>query len=757
MLRSTVVRVDHLCCGMEAKLIRDMLGPLEAVAEVKISVTDRRVNVEHTDGLAPESIVDMLNRKHLGASLQDKSVVESVGSSFNHAEIVRLTVNATQIVLFAATLALPRVGFPKMAYGLAWACVAMSVALFHEAYLALRRRSPNVELMMAIAVVGALVQGNVVEAASVGALVTLMDLVKVCALEAVGRRLRGSVVSEPLGVEVPGGGKVPLASLAAGDVYLLRVGDVVPADGRVVAGTAALDESRVTGEAMPQAKRKGDSVLSGAIVSAGYLHVRAEAPVSGSFQARVASAVEEAKTTLSEMEELVGRFATWYTPTVLGLAVALGLYKGFQQFLVVVVAGCPCALLGAAPFVQGATLTLLAGRHRLLVKHARTLEALAVMQAIGLDKTGTLTTGHFELLRLEPLPGAAHTRQVLHRWVAAVEDQDNHPLARSLVASYKGCVADFVASGESLPATSGYQRHGRDGVSATVEGRREKAAAAAGKGEHAGEPPPAAAADAAQRLAAEITSEQAGSGSVLYVIVDGVVGGVMLLDDALKPQAQPRSTAMRAHALTTAAAATVQQLRGLGVRPILLTGDRSAAARRVARAVGIGEADTHAGLLPTVIACPSSTLQLFTVAVDLEQSMLPRAGRGPLVVGFVGDGLNDCPALASAHVGIVLQEVGTQATVDAASAVLQVDIDQLPAAVTIARRARRLVLTNLLLALSINVAVIGLAATCGLPLWLSVLSDSGGLLVVLANSLWPLTWRVGQAAPRARHNSFGLG
>ena len=160
MLRSTVVRVDHLCCGMEAKLIRDMLGPLEAVAEVKISITDRRVNVEHTDGLAPESIVDMLNRKHLGASLQDKSVVESVGSSFNHAEIVRLTVNATQIVLFAATLTLPRVGFPKMAYGLAWACVAMSVALFHEAYLALRRRSPNVELMMAIAVVGALVRGQ---------------------------------------------------------------------------------------------------------------------------------------------------------------------------------------------------------------------------------------------------------------------------------------------------------------------------------------------------------------------------------------------------------------------------------------------------------------------------------------------------------------------------------------------------------------------------------------------------------------------
>ena len=121
----------------------------------------------------------------------------------------------------------------------------------------------------------------------------------------------------------------------------------------------------------------------------------------------------------------------------------------------------------------------------------------------------------------------------------------------------------------------------------------------------------------------------------------------------------------------------------------------------------------------------------------------------------MGDGLNDCPALASAHVGIVLQEVGSQATVDAATAVLQADIEQLPAAIIIARRSRRLVLTNLFLALGINVTVIVLAATVGLPLWLSVLSDSGGLLVVLANSLWPLTWRVGTAAqPGARARSI---
>jgi Cd2+/Zn2+-exporting ATPase len=570
---------------------------------------------------------------------------------------------------------------------------------------------------------------------------------------------------------------------------------------------------------------------------------------SGRTQARVAVAVEDAKNTLSETEALVGRFATWYTPIVLGLAVVLGCYKGVQQFLVVLVAGCPCALLGAAPFVQGATLTLLAKRHRLLVKHATTLESLATIRAIGLDKTGTLTSGHFELLRLAPLPGAAHTRQALHRWVAAVEDQDNHPLARSLVASYKGCVADFVASGQSLPEVSGFQRHGRDGVSATVEGRRvgvgnagfvratlsktqatqeegdgdedldmpprlraarrrvrekERAAAAA-----TDQPAPdaAVAAEAAFRLADEIAAELGGSGSVLFATVDGTVAGTMILDDALKPEA----------------ATTVQQLKTLGVRPMLLTGDCLSAAQRVARAgvctpamrlssrvspapterlarlhtmaqppcgpppatsafeftpvplpvcaapatVGISEADTHAGLLPEdkqrlileatwqgAEAGPSPVAWQGAPR-ELEAGFLPKVGRGSLEVGFVGDGLNDCPALASAHVGIVLQEVGSQATVDAATAVLQADIEQLPAAIIIARRSRRLVLTNLFLALGINVTVIVLAATVGLPLWLSVLSDSGGLLVVLANSLWPLTWRVGTAAqPGARARSI---
>ena len=186
-LRSSIIRVDHLCCGMEAKLIHELMDPMETVVDVKISLSDRRVSVEHTPDLLPEAIVDLLNSKHLGASLQDKAVVESMGSSFNAKELARLVVNGAQLTLFAAMWIVQMLGWYTVAEALGYATTALSLALFHEAYLAILRRSPNVELMMAIAMLGALVQHDPIEAANVGALVTLMDLVKIFALEVVER------------------------------------------------------------------------------------------------------------------------------------------------------------------------------------------------------------------------------------------------------------------------------------------------------------------------------------------------------------------------------------------------------------------------------------------------------------------------------------------------------------------------------------------------------------------------------------------
>ena len=827
-LRSSVLRIDHLCCGVEARLVHELLDPMEDVMDVKISLSDRRVNVEHTPNLSPAAIVDVLNGKHLGASLQEKHIVEHVGSKFNARELLRVGINTFSLLLFATMCALQLFGKHQAAEVLGYACVCLSVALFHEAYLAILRRTPNVEVMMAIAMLGALVQGDPIEAANVGSLVTLMDQVKVFALEAVERKLRGSVVADPLTIDVPGG-KKPLAELRIGDEYVLRVGDVVPADGTVIQGNAALDESRVTGEAMPQDKRKGDKVVSGSLVSMGFLKVRTDVLVDHSFTSRVGDAVRDARGTMSSTEAIVGHFATWYTPTVLVLAGLLGIFQGFNQFLVVIVAGCPCALLGAAPFVQGATLSLLAGRHRLLVKSTTALEDLARIRVVGLDKTGTLTTGRFELLRKEAV--SSYPIETLHEWAAAVEEKDNHPIARSLVSSFKvshatfgGCIGDFAAAGYSLPDASNFKRHGRDGVSATVAGhvvgvgnlnfvmadgghstgtgnkseaaeaeeglraaqaalaeavrtreemgqgqvpermrrslqKKEDAAKAAleeanarvrhahhaeqqqpkGKGKMPLEADGASeSSPGGSTRALALADEWATSGSVLFVTVDSQVAAVLLMADSLKPEA----------------AETVAAMRKLGVRPVLLTGDKMINAGRVAKAVGITEADTFASLLPEdkqrVLlnyshedgSVGEPTPAPTSATHQLEAGLLAKPKRGAVAVGFVGDGLNDCVALASAHVGVVLQEVGSQATVDAASAVLQANLGELPAAIVIARRANLLVMVNLFLALAMNVAVVATAATIGMPLWVSVLADSGGLLVVLANSLWPLMWRV---------------
>jgi len=213
--------------------------------------------------------------------------------------------------------------------------------------------------------------------------------------------------------------------------------------------------------------------------------------------------------------------------------------------------------------------------------------------------------------------------------------------------------------------------------------------------------------------------------------VDDDIGGVLLLDDELRGDA----------------IGSMSKLKSLGITPVMLTGDKAASAKRIASAAGIDK--YHAGLLPedkAQLLCEASWQTGQKQPSDQEAGLLgsesPVKKRGPVEVGFVGDGLNDCIALANANVGIVMQEIGSAATVDAASVVLQGDLGQLTAAVIIARRAQRLVIANIVLALSINAIVIIIAATRGLPLWLSVLMDSGTLLLVLLNSLWPLCWRV---------------
>lgn len=735
MLTSSIVRVDQLCCGMEATLIRDTLGPIAGVEEIKVSVTDRRVCVQHTQSVSADFIVEALNAKHLGASLQTKAVGEVQVKHRSWGDRLRLAGVAAQVFLFAAALGLHlETGYEAWVDGLSTVCVALSLPLARDAVLAVLRKTPNVEFLMAVAMLGSLCQGALLESASVGAIVTIMDHIKTMVTQFVERRLGGMLVAAPEAVDLDGGGSKLLKDLTKGDIFLARAGDRIAADGLVVGGKASVDESQVTGEAMPQEKGKDTTVHSGSMVESGFLKILATSKPTESFDGRVAEMVRDAKGTLSETEAIVNRFAVWYTPSVILLAVAAALARQrLQPFLVIIVAGCPCALLGAAPFVHGACISVLASRCGLLVKSTNALEALAGVRYLGFDKTGTLTTGKFQLERLhlcKPFAsGGESAKAEILRIVAAVEQHDSHPLARALVQSYTGCVAEFTGATErALPEVKEFARQGRAGVTGVVDDDmvgvgnvdflRESGIELQGTG-------------------AAKYKDWSRSGPVLFCTINGQVAALMQLQDQLR----------------SSAPAAVSQLGTLGVRAILLTGDKSAAVRQVSQAVGIAPEDTHSGLLPEDKAALVLKLtwpeQGQKVAVPEKAEDLEHGGlsqplvheRGPVKVGFIGDGLNDCPALATANVGIVLQEVGSHETLEAASAVLEgAAIEKLPAVVVFARRANRLVMVNIALACGINAAVILLALADMIPLWLSVVMDNTSFLIVLLNSLWPLCW-----------------
>jgi len=697
-------------------MIREKLTPMIDVLDVKVSVADKTASVQHKVALSPNEIVQILNDMHMGAALLD---LGSAGSDkkWGWKDWLHASLWAIQVLCFVLGFTLQsQLDDPFWSSVVYGATIALSWPLFYKAWLAILRRKANVEFLMAAAMLGSLSQSQPMEAAMVGTIVTVMDAVTLASLQNVEKRLSSSITVPVNSVVLKDGKVIAASDLQVGMVFAVRAGDCILANGTVVSGDGAVNESRITGEAVPVNKATGCAVRGGSILQAGFLEIKCEAPVDKSFQNQILDAVKDAKLTQSDTELVVEQFAVWYTPTVIIVAAIVALVQdSFTQFLVIIVAGCPCAILGAAPMAQAAALAVLAKRHKFLVKNNSALEALASIQWLGIDKTGTLTSGRFALVNKKAV--GEWSIENLHQWAAALEMKDNHPLAFSLVESYTGCVANFKDWGK-MPRVTHFRREGRFGVTGLVDslpigvGNTDflKYMDVPLEGE-------------AARLHAEWSSQ----GTVLFITVDQDIGAVLLMRDALRPDAL----------------GTIDALRKLNVEPVMLTGDKGAAAQVAAEGANITK--VHAGLLPehkaSILLQASLGKSEATDGSTMEAGLL-ETQRGKIAVGFIGDGLNDCLALAHANVGIVMQSVGPQATVDAASAVLQGELGQLPAAIVIARRTRRLVMANIILAVTMNIGVILAAAVVGLPLWLSVIADNASLLIVLANSLWPLCWNV---------------
>ncbi len=550
----------------------------------------------------------------------------------------------------------------------------------------------DMNFLMSAAIIGAILIGEPFEAATLGALFSLAELLEHFAVDRGRRSIARLVELAPERADrlQPDGSveTVRVDALKVGDRVRVRPGDKIPADGRVVAGASAVNEATITGESLPRAKDVGDQVFAGTLNTDGALDVAVTADAAHSTLARIVQLVREAEGRRAPIEQFVKRFARIYTPAVTGLAVlvmilppvvlgASGL-EWFVRGLTLLVIACPCALVIATPVTVVSALTN-AARNGVLIKGGEHLERLGSVRALALDKTGTVTTGALRVRQFVVADGTPADE--LLRRVAAAEARSEHPIAHAIVrfaeerglSPHPGPVEDFGA----VPG---------QGLRARVAGRWVSVGTEAFTG---------------AKLAAPVRMD--GGLSPVFARTEDGLQGVVLVGDHVRAGAPE----------------VVLRLRRLGLRRIvMLTGDGAEAAEAVARAVGVD--DVQSRLLPEQ-------------KVEAVESLRRRWGS----VAMLGDGVNDAPALATATVGIAMGAAGSPATIETADVALMADdISKLPFAIELARRARRVIRFNITLALGLKL-LLAVGAVAGLvSLAVAVLvGDMGGSLVVTASAL----------------------
>jgi len=561
----------------------------------------------------------------------------------------------------------------------------------------------DMNFLMTVAIIGAVLIGEPLEAAAIAFLFSLAELLEhsavVRARNSIDKLLRlapeRAKVVQPDGTER----EMPTSEIRSGMRVRVRPGEKVPIDGVVVDGRSGVNQANVTGESVPVAKAPGDPVYASTLSTDGFLEVEATTDAGDTTLDRIARLVREAQSRRSPTEQFVKKFARYYTPAVTALAVLVmvvpplvGLGTGVTWFvrgLTLLVIACPCALVIATPVTILSALTSSA-RHGVLIKGGEYVESLGAVRAMAFDKTGTLTLGRLEVTDVVPF-GEISPSELLEL-VAAVEQRSEHPIARAIVQHAEN---ERCASTE-FPETHGFTAHPGLGVSAEVAG----AAVVVGtidlveqEGLDLDDPVTRARFDVLER----------DGKTVVVAGRDGSVVGLVALADTLRPEAP----------------GVLAQLRKQGVgHQILLTGDQPYSARAVGDAVGVDE--IHAELKP------EDKVEAVRDLVRLHKS-----------VAMLGDGVNDAPALAAASVGIAMGGAGSPATIETADIALMADdLGMLPYARRLSQLARRLVRLNIALALGLKALLAAGAVTGFVSLITAVLvGDMGATLAVTLNAM----------------------
>ena len=706
-------KVTGMDCAACARKIETAVGRIPGASGVTVGVTSETLSVTLAEPERESEIARTV--KSLGYGISGEAPAsdhsgQAQGDHDGHTRPIegswwqspkgRLVLLSGGLIAAAylATLIVPQFSL----YVFLAACIAGAIPVVRRAVAAARSGAFfTIEMLMTVAVVGAVIIGATEEAALVVFLFAVGELLEGIAAGRArsGIKALADIAPKTAMVETQEGlVETPIEAIAVGAIIVVRPGDRVPADATVISGVSALDESALTGESIPKVKEPGDRVLAGSINSEAMLHCRVEAEAKDTLIARVVKLVEEAADAEAPTERFIDAFSRYYMPAICALALAVALvpplalgadwWTWIYRALALLLIGCPCALVISTPAAIASALAA-GARRGLLVKGGGVLEAIGKVSAIAFDKTGTLTEGRPSLVAVEgPQAGQAL------RLAAALEASSEHPLGRAIVEAAE-------KAGGARPAVEDFRARPGYGVEGRVEGRRVLVGArrfleregVVGAEEEGG----------LRTRASALESEGA---TVVFVAADGLTLGILAIADRIKPEA----------------AALVHALEAHGLHVALVTGDARRTAASVAAKIGIE--DVHAEVLPEDKA---------RVVHDLQ-----RDGRR---VAFVGDGINDAPALAQADVGIALAG-STDIAVEAADVTLtRGRLGEVFTAWTVARRTLGNIRGNLFWAFFYNILLIPIAAGVAVPFGVHLNPMLAGVamglssIFVLGNSL----------------------
>ncbi|CAH8322380.1 unnamed protein product [Eruca vesicaria subsp. sativa] len=675
-----------ICCTSEVPLIENILNSLDGVKEYSVIVPSRTVIVVHDSLIISQShIVKALNQARLEANVRVTGE-----TNFKNKWPSPFAVVSGVLLLLS---------FFKYVYSpFRWLAVAAVVAgiypILAKSVASIARARVDINILVVITVGATLGMRDYTEAAAVVFLFTIAEWLQSRAsykASAVMQSLMSLAPQKAVIAET--GEEVEVDELKINTVIAVKAGETIPIDGVVVDGNCEVDEKTLTGEAFPVPKLRDSTVWAGTINLNGYITVKTTALAEDCVVAKMAKLVEEAQNSKTETQRFIDECSKYYTPAIILISLCFvvipfalkvhNMKHWLHLALVVLVSACPCGLILSTPVATFCALTK-AATSGLLIKGADYLETLAKIKTVAFDKTGTITRGEFIVMDFKSLSRDISVNSLLY-WVSSVESKSSHPMAAALVDYAKS------VSVEPKPeSVEDYQNFPGEGIHGKIDGNEvyignKRIASRAGCS-----------------TVPEIDVDTKGGKTVGYVYVGETLAGVFNLSDACR----------------SGVAQAMKELKSMGIKTAMLTGDNQASAMHAQEQLGNAMDVVHAELLPE----------------GKSQIIKEFKREGP--TAMVGDGLNDAPALATADIGISMGVSGSALATETGHIILMSnDIRRIPQAIRLARRAKRKVVENVVLSITMKGAILGLAFAGHPLIWAAVLADVGTCLLVILNSM----------------------